>query len=502
MSSFRRPTNTNEGDSVLYGGSDLHVITDMLNGTINGIPPVKFKSANGVGFWDGVLRIKDAANDTRELIIKSPSGLAASRNLTFPVLAVNDTVAALLASQEFFNKTINLSNNIITDTSAVSGEIMVHNGTKFVRLPAGTSVQFLRGDGIWATAPGQGGGEANTMINIGTAGIGVYKQKTGMEFEMKKINGTSGITVTDNTTDNQIDLSVDTAGILLQNLGGTLTVAKGGTGATTLTGILKGNGTSAFTAVTAPTGDILGTTDSQVVTNKTYNTTDNTLTATSMAVGDILKCNGTKFVRLGRGTANQVLKVKSDGTDVEWAADATGGAGSGNSTTLTKNTSTVSIANTSSETDLLNYSIAGNTIGINGVLHLVVQGYYLNNSGSDDGFQIRLKLGGSTIWSDNSGTVTTSADRRPVLVEFYIKNNNSASQQRITGRYTLGNAHTGDQGFSDVSEDEIRGDTPIQAESTLDTTTSKTIQLTIDHADAHTDISFVANLIFLELIAS
>jgi hypothetical protein len=166
MSSFRRPTNTNAGDAVLYGGEDVHVITDMLNGTITGIPPVKFKSSNGVGFWDGVLRLKDVANDTRELVFKSPSGLTASRNLAFPVLSVNDTVAALLASQEFFNKTINLSNNIVTDTSAVSGEIMVHNGTKFVRLPAGTSVQFLRGDGIWATAPGQGGGEANTMTNI------------------------------------------------------------------------------------------------------------------------------------------------------------------------------------------------------------------------------------------------------------------------------------------------------------------------------------------------
>jgi hypothetical protein len=502
MSSFRRPTNTNEGDTVLYGGSDLHVITDMLNGTITGIPPVKFKSSNGVGFWDGVLRIKDAVDDTRELVIKSPSGLLASKNLTFPVLSVNDTVAALLASQEFFNKTINLSNNIVTDTSAASGEIMVHNGTKFVRLPAGTSVQFLRGDGIWATAPGQGGGEANTMTNIGTAGVGVYKQKTGMQFEMKKIFAGSGVTVTDNTTDNQIDLTVNTAGILLQDLGGTLTVAKGGTGATTLTGILKGNGTSAVTAVTAPSGAILGTTDSQVVTNKTWNTTDNTLTATSQAVGDILKNNGTKFVRLARGTANQVLKVNAGGTDVEWAADATGGAGSGNSTTLSKNTATVTVANTGTETDLLNFSIAGNTIGINGVLHLVVQGYYLNNSGTDDNFDLRLKLGGTTIWADDSGSVTSSSTRRPILVELYIKNNNSASAQRITGRYTLGNSVAGDTGFSDISDDEIRGDSTIQAESAIDTTTTKIIQLTLDHVDAHTDISFTANLIFLELIAS
>ena len=48
-----------------------------------------------------------------------------------------------------------------------------------------------------------------------------------------------------------------------------LSVAQGGSGAATLTGIVKGNGTSAFTAVTAPSGTIVGTTDTQTLTNKT-----------------------------------------------------------------------------------------------------------------------------------------------------------------------------------------------------------------------------------------
>jgi hypothetical protein len=48
-----------------------------------------------------------------------------------------------------------------------------------------------------------------------------------------------------------------------------LSVALGGTGATTLTGVLVGNGTSPITTVTAPTGTIVGTTDTQTLTNKT-----------------------------------------------------------------------------------------------------------------------------------------------------------------------------------------------------------------------------------------
>lgn len=50
-----------------------------------------------------------------------------------------------------------------------------------------------------------------------------------------------------------------------------VTVAQGGTGATTLTGLVVGNGTSAFTTVTAPSGTVVGTSDTQELTNKTLN---------------------------------------------------------------------------------------------------------------------------------------------------------------------------------------------------------------------------------------
>jgi len=54
-------------------------------------------------------------------------------------------------------------------------------------------------------------------------------------------------------------------------LTGVIDVANGGTGASTLTGLLVGNGTSAMTAVTAPSGAVVGTTDTQTLTNKRVN---------------------------------------------------------------------------------------------------------------------------------------------------------------------------------------------------------------------------------------
>ncbi len=80
------------------------------------------------------------------------------------------------------------------------------------------------------------------------------------------------------------DVGLDTAEVT-----GTLPVANGGTGAVTLTGILKGNGTSAVTAVTAPTGTIVGTSDSQVLTNKTIVLGNNTVSGTTVTAGTLTR---------------------------------------------------------------------------------------------------------------------------------------------------------------------------------------------------------------------
>jgi hypothetical protein len=123
------------------------------------------------------------------------------------------------------------------------------------------------------------------------------------------------------------DGTFDTNGNLKQSMGtvnlasqvtGTLPVANGGTGATTLTGVLKGNGTSAFTAATAgtdylapPSGtailkansggalanatagtDYVSPTGSETLTNKTLtNPTVNNYTEGVVAIGTVTSSN-------------------------------------------------------------------------------------------------------------------------------------------------------------------------------------------------------------------
>lgn len=78
--------------------------------------------------------------------------------------------------------------------------------------------------------------------------------------------------------------------------------------------------------ITLPTATdtLVARTTTDTLTGKTLVAASNTITDTSAAAGDILKHNGTSFVRLARGSANNVLTVNGGGTDIAWAASSGG----------------------------------------------------------------------------------------------------------------------------------------------------------------------------------
>jgi hypothetical protein len=117
------------------------------------------------------------------------------------------------------------------------------------------------------------------------------KFKVGDGTTQAEIVTTSGAQTLTNKTIGGSQISGNISGNAA-NVTGTVAVSNGGTGAGTLTGVIIGNGTSAFTTKTNPSGAFVGTTDTQTLTGKTLtapqintinDTTNNTIAASFAA---------------------------------------------------------------------------------------------------------------------------------------------------------------------------------------------------------------------------
>jgi hypothetical protein len=142
---------------------------------------------------------------------------------------------------------------------------------------------------------------------------------TSLTNERMLAVGSNKLSLTDGGAGANITVDVVEANLTHNNIGGTLGVSKGGTGAATLTGILKGNGTSAFTAVTAPTGAIVGTTDTQTLTGKSSTALIQTSHEDFTAIA-VPSAPGAGVIRkyADSGNSNHIRSINSAGTITDY----------------------------------------------------------------------------------------------------------------------------------------------------------------------------------------
>lgn len=153
------------------------------------------------------------------------------------------------------------TNSTATPTA---GGAVYGTGTAYATTTAGTSGQALLSAGAsaptWGTVSATAGGTGQTSYAIGDL---LYASTT---TDLSKL---ADVATGNALISGGVGASPSYGKIgLTTHVSGTLPVANGGTGATTLTGLVVGNGTSAMTTVTAPSGTVVGTTDTQTLTNK------------------------------------------------------------------------------------------------------------------------------------------------------------------------------------------------------------------------------------------
>jgi len=179
-----------------------------------------------------------------------------------------------------------------------------------IKQGSGATVNIANGEKSMIITDGAGAGAAVVNANPTTT--------SGTVTSVSGTGTVNGLTLTGTVTSSgNVTLGGTLANVdLTSQVTGTLPVGNGGSGATSLTGVLKGNGASAFTASDVDlTSEVTGT-----LPEGNGGTNQSTYTQ-----GDILYSDtANSLAKLSLGTANQVLQVNSGATQIEWA-DAGGG---------------------------------------------------------------------------------------------------------------------------------------------------------------------------------
>lgn len=413
-----RYLSTGTGLGLVDGGAQSYYrIT--LNGASGSLESV------GNGFV-----VKDSGNSVISRTIQvSGNGLAITNGNGVagnPVIAL-DGLSASLAGMSGSGLVAVLNGTTVTPRSilGVTDQTLVTNGNAFAGnpiigladnaiLPGTGSMTIPKG----TSAQQPAGSDGQFRFNDDTQTFDGYSAGSWRQFSLAgglTSFSAGGTGFTPNTP---------TSGAI--TLGGVLNVGSGGTGATTLTGYVKGSGTSAMTAsATVPTTDLSGT-----VTNAQLANSAITINGSSVSLGGSVTVTATASNALTISTGLTGASYNGS-TPVTIAIDSTVATLTGVQTLTNKSIS----GSSNTLTNIGNSSLTNSSVSYNGV------SVALGSSGTITAvnpYALTIGTGLTGTSYDGSGNVTVAIDSTvATLTGTQTLSNKTLSSPEITGAVKL-----------------------------------------------------------------
>lgn len=180
---------------------------------------------------------------------------------------------------------------------------------------------------------------------------------------------------------------------------------------------------------------------------------------------------------------DQAVAVVYDLTSARWrvVAEAVGPSTTAAVQMLTRVVVNATTSNSAAETDVLNYTVAGGTLGSSAQMRMTASLFFNNTSGGNVVYSARMRYGGTQI-ALNTDALATGAVNEAVTLQGTVSADNATNAQDATLQYFRSNA--------------VR--TISTGTSAIDSTVNQTFRVTMQMDTASANASFTLRFLTLE----